>query len=91
MVNGICPVCQSRRVYAKHNVLRTQSGLYQIELKLVGGEFFGRKSIDVVTYLCARCGHMSLTVVNTALDGLEEHLVEWGWSAIPARDFDGAA
>ena len=84
MMNGICPICQSRRVYAKHGVMGSKHGLQFLDVKVASGQFLNGQTIDIVTYLCARCGHMSLTVVNTALAGLEEKLVDWGWSAIPA-------
>lgn len=84
MRNGICPQCQSRRVYAKHDVLGSKHGWQYIDVKVMSGQFLNGQMIDVVTYICVRCGHMSLAVVNTALPGLEEKLVDWGWSAIPA-------
>jgi len=90
MWNGICSLCQSHRVYAKHNVLGTAAGWRYLDLKLVGGAVFDPEPIDVVTYICVQCGHIALTVLNTTLPGLEENLVQWGWSAIPVVDPDGS-
>ena len=86
MRNGICPQCQSRRVYAKHDVLGSRQGFQYIDVKVMSGQFLNGQTIDVETYICFRCGHISLTEANTALQGLEEKLVDWGWSAIPAVD-----
>ena len=89
MWNTVCSLCQSRKVYAHRRALKTQSGMYYTDVRLVGGEYFRREALDLVTYICVRCGHVTVTVAGEDLEGLEEKLLDWGWTAIEEIRPDG--
>jgi hypothetical protein len=89
MWNGVCPLCQSRKIYAQRRALKTQDGLYYYDLRLIGGEYLGREALALVTYICVRCGYVAVTVADEGLEGLEEKLLKWGWTAIEEVHPDG--
>jgi hypothetical protein len=90
MWNGVCPLCQSRQIYARPHGLQTYVGEGLVrDLRVMQKDWLRYQGIELLTYICVRCGYVTLNITDDGLEGLEEKLVRWGWTAIEEVHPDG--
>ncbi len=82
MQNGICPVCGGTKVYSNK---RGVAAVGASQLTLMGtkkGFLPLAIYIDLVPFVCGKCGHVTLQVVSEDMDKLHTMLEDPKWTHV---------